>query len=241
MRKHHRPFVENDRLIRRRLVVERTRRARDRSCLFKRQRSLLLLTLRCVKTAGRQRTLAKCKRTPLRQPLRKPRIVKRFETDCLAPPLIGNLSFQLLFRHRTRRVEHLARQEDHSRTRSRCPGLSVVDLDDHEAVAEERLAVLLGVELEHASRSVPRMLEPFFTARHRVQLKVVIAVAQVAIDVLARRRSFRLAPGCDAQRRNEPRPLSGEGCATIGSSLVPATCSPDGTMNVISEVARSAA
>src|SRR5262249_34101184 len=104
------------RLVRRRLIVERTRRSRDRCRLLESQRAFLLLALGRIESACTQRALAIRKRAPFGKTLRQPRIVKRLQADALAPPLISNLTLDVPSRHRPRRVKHLARQEDNSRT-----------------------------------------------------------------------------------------------------------------------------
>src|ERR1041384_5594743 len=60
----------------------------------------------------------------------------------------------------------------------------IVDLSHHQTMAKQRLAVMLGVKLEHVSRQLRIRLQPFLTARHRVQLQIVIRVTKVLVDVL---------------------------------------------------------
>src|ERR1051326_4975700 len=78
------------------------------------KRSLAAVSLRAL--AGAQRCFAIRECAPLGETLRQPRIVERFQPDGLSPPLVSDLSLQFLFGHWPRRVKHLARQEDHSRT-----------------------------------------------------------------------------------------------------------------------------
>ena len=100
--KDHRAFVENDRLVGGRLIVERTGRARDRSGLFKGQRAFLLFALSCIESAGRQSRFAKSEGTPLGQTLRNPGIVKRLQANRLAPPLISDFTLELFLWYRAR-------------------------------------------------------------------------------------------------------------------------------------------
>jgi hypothetical protein len=59
-------------------------------------------------------------------------------------------------------------------------------LDNHEAISEKRSAVRLGEILQHATSQLGIRFKPFFAARHCIQLKIVIGVTQVLVDVESR-------------------------------------------------------
>src|SRR5512132_3888896 len=99
--KNHRAFVEDNGLIRSRLIVQGVWRTRDRCCLLKRQGAFLLLALSGLEATTRQIAFTKCEGAPFSQALRHPRIVKRLPPYCLSPPFISHFALEFFFRHGT--------------------------------------------------------------------------------------------------------------------------------------------